>query len=572
MPGSRSALALVSAGLYAVIFGAASSSAVFEVNAADPSFANLVSHYIETTDPAQRQAVRRALGETRLLDGVSKHEFEQLESALLAYQPEPLDWQRRDGEFAPFPIAVTLPEGRELPVLIQLPPGYHPARLWPLLLAMHGGPGRSPEDGKRGASNMRNAWVKVAGEAGWVVVSPAMSHVYVHGQPTPDRLAYEILKTTQMEAVLDSVSRRVRIDPNAIVSTGVSLGANFSIGYAAARPDRFAAIAPVSSEGEFREPLLRNLAHTPMFAVSGARDRNIRTIDGPRAMNRILEDFDYDVTYRELADRGHEGFHPLYPEILEWAAKRTRNPNPVSVLRVPHRGIFPLARRVFWVETDTRQGVVRAEIRPGNRIELKVRWARSVVLYLNDHLVDLDEAVAVVINGEPVQEKKLERSIALGLEQARLLRDRGRSYSVALPVQVPVTEASHAMAKSFSESLSAPGPGGPLSFWEHFAAGTLAERLPVLGFDGELRNHGRDFAFVEITTVEPEGAFARAGLAVGDRLFEVGGEPFVQGRDLTHLKYWLERELGDQPSVYPLLIERNGARLTLEVALSLEPF
>ena len=100
----------------------------------------------------------------------------------------------------------------------------------------------------------------------------------------------------------------------------------------------------------------------------------------------------------------------------------------------------------------------------------------------------------------------------------------------------------------------------------------MAKRLPALCFDGELRNYRRDFAFVEITAVEPEWVFASVGLAVGDRLYEVGGEPFMQGRDLFHLKYWLEREPGDQPSVYPLLVEQNGDRVTLEVALSLEPF
>ena len=554
------------------MFGAACLSPVFDVSAVDLSFADHVTSYIESVDPAEREEIKRAIGRVRLLDDVSKDEFEQFEAALVAYQPEPLDLEKRDGAFSPYPITVMLPGGRELPVLIQLPPTYHTDRLWPMLLAMHGGPGRSPDDGKRGASNMRNAWLRATAEAGWVLVSPAMSHVYVHGRSTAERLAYEVLTTAQMEAVLDAVARRIRIDPNAIVATGVSLGANFSIGYAAARPDRFAGIVPVSSEGEFRERLLRNLAHTPIFAVSGALDRNIRSIDGPRGMNRILENFDYDVVYRELAERGHEGFQPLYPEILRWAAKRRRNPDPGLVLRVPHQGIFPLARRVFWLETDTRQGLVRGEAKSGNRIELTVRWARAVTLYLNDHLVDLDQPVTIIINGQVVLEEKLERSIVVGLEQSRGLRDRGRAYAATLRVEVPDSNRSNGIAKTWSESLVPSEPGGPLSFWEHFAVGTLEERLPGLGFDGKIEVRSGDFAYVEVTAVEPESAFGEAGLEVGDRLLEVGGEPFVQGKDLAPLKHWLERELGDNPIVYPLLIERNGARLTLEVALSLEPF
>ena len=542
------------------------------VDAAEDVFADLISHYLETDDPAQRATLMRQLEQVKRLEDVSKADFEDLQTALLAHQPEGLDLERQEGVFPPYPITVTLPGGRELLVLIQLPPDYDAQRLWPLLLAMHGGPGRGPEDGKRGAVNMRNAWQKAAGEAGWVVASPAMSHVFVHGRASPERLAYEILRTDQMEAVLAGVIRRFRIDPDKIVATGVSLGANFAIGYAAARPDRFAAIVPVSSEGEFRESLLINLAHTPVFAVSGGRDRNIRTIDGPRAMFRILAGFDYDVVYREEAERGHEGFQPLYPEILRWVATRSRDPYPSSVLRIPHEGIMPISRRVHWLEVDTRQGMASGKIEPGNRIVLMVRWARTVTLYLHDRLVDLDRPVRVVINEDTVFDGKLERSLRTGLEQVHALEDRGRPYATILRVEVPDTVSARDVAKVWSESLAAKSPGGPLSYWEHFAAGTLNERLPDLGFDGSPRSVNKDYVVIEVTAVEPGSPFHQAGLEVGDRVLEIDGEPFLPQRDLTHLKYWLERELTDTPSIYQVLVQRNDRRLTLEVPLSLEPF
>ena len=324
-------------------------------------------------------------------------------------------------------------------------------------------------------------------------------------------------------------------------------------------------------EGEFRESLLRNLLHTAVFAVSGARDRNIRSIEGPRAMQRVLHQFEYDSKYHEEPERGHEGFQPLYPEILRWVQKRVRNPHPTLVLRVPHQGIMPTARRVHWLEVDTRHGLARGEI-TGNRIELTLRWVRQVKIFFNDHLIDLDLPVEVVINGEPVFTGKLERSIALGLEQARVLGDRGRAYSAERQFDVPVTPASRVIAQTWSDSLTSQQSAGPLSFWEHFAVATLRERRPDLGFDGIPKILNRDYGVVVVTSVTSAGLFQQAGGELGDRLLEFGGEPFKNGAALAQLYAWLERELTDLAATYPILIERDGRRLTLEVTLSLEPF
>lgn len=542
------------------------------VCADEVAYSNLISNYLHSEDTDRRQAIVAELTQTLPIHGVSKTQFEFFESALLAYQPNALEREQHQGVFKPYPITVTLPQGKELSVLIQLPPGYATDRSWPLLFAMHGGPGRSPEDGKRGADNMRNAWQQAAGEAGWIVASPAMSHVFVHGRPSPERLAYEILTVDQMEAILASVVREFRIDTNRIVSTGVSLGANFSIGYAGARPDRFAAIAPVSGEGEFREWLLRNFMNCPVFAVSGGRDRNIRTIEGPRAMHRILTRFGYDSVYNEHTERGHEGFQALYPQILDWVDKHPRNPHPLAVLRAPHAGIMPLSRRVHWLAVDTRQGVASGEIKSANRIDLKVRWARSVTLYLHDRLVDLDQPVTVFINGELVFTGRLERSIEFALRQVRKLRDRSRAYPASVQLEVPISASARDVAKTWFESFSPVSAGGPLSYWEHFAVGTLEERFPSLGFDGKSEPMDDEYAAIVVTAVQASGAFHIAGIEVGDRLLEIDGEPFVSPRGVAFLKRWLERELTTTPTIYPLLVQRNGRPLTLNVVLNLEPF
>ncbi|MFH1766455.1 MAG: hypothetical protein ABIF09_19935 [Gemmatimonadota bacterium] len=65
------------------------------------------------------------------------------------------------------------------------------------------------------------------------MVSPAMVDVVSRDGRTQDRLPYEIFHPEEARAVLDAVRKRYSVNPDRIVSTGTSLGSNFSIAYAA---------------------------------------------------------------------------------------------------------------------------------------------------------------------------------------------------------------------------------------------------------------------------------------------------------------------------------------------------
>ncbi len=482
-------------------------------------------------------------------------------------------------------FSVELPDGRNIPVFTALPPGYDPARPWPVIFAMHGGPPGSEEGAVRSAGRMIDVWLQPAADAGWIVVSPAMVHVRTRGRRTENRLPYEVLRPEQAAAIISAVQRRYRIDPDRIVSTGISLGSNFSIGYAAAIPDRFAAIVPVSTEGDSREHLLRNLQHVPTYVLEGTQDRNIRGITGPRALGDILARFSYDATYREFGDRAHEGFQELYPDVLRWLATRPRDVYPREVLRVPHRGIMPLSRRVFWIESDTRQGVVRARLAGDNHIEITARWAGAVTLYLHDRLVDLDRPVALTVNGVSVGERNARRSIEYAIEQARIYSDPGRAAADMITVPIPQTTAALDAGLQLWSSLEPLHPEGQLSFWEFYAVNALVERFPAVGLRGREVPLSSDLAAalvadggslvdesvgIELDAIDIDGPFAGAGLRAGDILLKVGGESFFRGRGgLEYLHHWLIRELTGTARAYDLVAWRADELLDLEVELSL---
>jgi predicted esterase len=564
-------LVVVALGISGLLAGAAASSQ-------QPLTEGLVRAYLwPESDEAFRAAAAR-IETDRTFTGVTRQQMAELEV-----------WMRRGreptnrnpvarGEVLDEFVAST-PGGRHVPVLVRVPTTYDPARAWPLMFAMHGGPPGSAEAAERSARRMITVWAEAAEAAGWIVVSPAMVDAISRDRRTEDRLPYEIFHPEEAGAVIEAVRARYRIDPDRIVSTGISLGSNFSIAYGAGRPDWLSAIVPVSTEGDSREHLLRNLATVPTYVLEGAQDRNIRGVNGPRALGEILAAFEYDAVYREFADRAHEGFQEHYPEVLRWLEERPRNVAPREVIRVPHPGIVPVARQVHWVESDTRQAFVRARATGPAAIDIDARWARTLTLYLNDHIVDLNQPVTVRVNGEVVHQARVERSMRVALEEARRLGDERRVYATRLTVTVPATPAAVASATRAWETLAPTHPEGVLSFWEMYAARALEERLPSVGFEGQeaalpaaVSSASEQVGFV-ISAVDPTGPAARAGLAVGDVLVSFGREPFFAGRGgVAGLHHWLIRELRETPATFELIVLRDGEPRVLEASYALGPY
>ena len=506
---------------------------------------------------------------------LTRTDFERLDEYLHRWRPE---FDSLDPGANPHRFVVGLPDGRELPAQVLRPPGYSPERAWPVILAMHGGPNRRVSDAGGGAMRMASIWKQPAADGGWLVVTPAMAHVVARGPRTTKRLPYEIMTAAQMEALMNAVAERYHVDPDRVIATGVSLGANFAIAYAAARPERFSGILPVSSEGDGREHLIRNLALVASYSLQGELDRNVRDRQGPRILARIQRRLGHDSVYREIADRSHEAFQEFYPEALEWLAARPRDPYPREVLRVPHAGIVPIARRVYWLEVDNRQALARARIEPRNRIVVSVRRAGRVTLYLHDRLVDLDQPIEVVVNGVSMFKGPIARSLSVALEQQRLLRDPGQTYAATLSVEVPHSDAGLAVGQSLEASLQPLPNEAALSFWEGYAVQTLEDRFPTLGLSGEptelppaLSSSDERIA-IRLSAVESEGPFGSTDLRSGDLLLNVGGEPFFRGRGLEELRHWLMRELVSVPRSYVVQVWRDGAMVEQDVPLQLRPF
>ena len=542
----------------------------------DP-LASLAQRYLWPASDADRRAAEAALTADASLTAMSRERFHDLEEAMrrgrMSYPPLPA---RVGGSFPISDITVDVPAGPTVPVLVQLPSRYDSRADWPLMFAMHGGPPGTAAQARSGAERMIRVWADAAEDAGWIVAAPALTPSVVAGPRTTERLPYELFHPEQARAVIDALRARYRINSDRMVSTGISLGSNYSIAFAAAHPDWFSAIVPVSTEGDSRELLLRNLRSVPLYILEGSQDRNIRTITGPRALRDILTSLNYDVTYREFGDRAHEGFQEHYGDVLRWLDTRARQSYPREVLRVPNTAITPIGRRVHWIEADTRQAFVHGVVAGPSRIDITARWARTLRVYLHDRLVNLDRPLEIRVNGVQAFSGQVSRSASTALRNARARGDERSIDAAEVVVSVPATPAAIAIAERAFNELTPKHPEGTLSFWEMYAARALEERVPTLGFDGAeealpagVKAAAEQIA-IRVRQAAPAGPLSAAGLKPGDLVLEVGGEPFFRGRGgVSGLHDWLIRELRGQAAPYTIAVLRDGKRVESTVQLKL---
>jgi dienelactone hydrolase len=547
---------------------------------ADDPINGLVQRYLWPASDAEFRAAESAVASDASLKDMSRERFHDLEEAMRrgrrTFPPPPA---RVDGRYPVAELLIDVPAGPAVPVLVQLPSRYEPSADWPLMFAMHGGPPGSAAQARSGAERMLRVWKDAAENAGWIVAAPALTPSVTAGARTEQRLPYELFHPEQARAVITFLRARYRINPDRMVSTGISLGSNYSIAFATSQPDWFSAIVPVSTEGDSREHLLRNLKTVPIYILEGSQDKNIRGIGGPRAFRNIVSSFGYDLTYREFGDRAHEGFQEHYDDVLRWLETRARQAYPRDVLRVPNAAITPINRRVHWIEADTRQAFVQANVVSPSRVDIAARWARTLNLHLHDRLVNLDQPIEVWVNGVKAFAGKAPRSAVIALESARRRGDERRIDAARIEVTVPSTTGSIAAARRAFTALAPTHKEGTLSFWEMYATRALEERVPSVGLEGVeeplpigFRGAGEQVG-IRLKSVDANGLLAGAGLNVADLLIEVGGEPFFSGRGgVPGLHHWLIRELRRDPATYKVVAWRGGRLVESSVEMKLGPY
>ena len=202
----------------------------------------------------------------------------------------------------------------QLDYLLYLPPGYDddPALRWPLILFLHGAGGRGSdlELVKRGGIPQL---LETGRNLPFIVVSPqcpADSHWTLHVEA--------------LNALINELVARYRVDGSRNYLTGASLGGSGSWMLAGAYPERFAAVAPLASR---IVPLpLSRLKDLPIWVFHGEVDDAMPVSETQRTVE-ALKAIGGNVRLTVYPNVGHDISTLTYsnPELYNWFLQHKRS-------------------------------------------------------------------------------------------------------------------------------------------------------------------------------------------------------------------------------------------------------
>jgi predicted peptidase len=194
--------------------------------------------------------------------------------------------------------------------LVYLPDSYHDtSEPWPLLLFLHGA-GERGDDVERVGIHGPLKHVRQGESFPFIIVAPQVPE-------------FERWTVHRLDAVMDEIRERYRVDESRMYLTGLSMGGYGSWDYAMARPELFAAVAPICGGGQAHYACV--LKDIPVWAFHGAQD-NVVPVERTREMITALELCEADVRYTEYPDAGHDSWTETYanPEFYEWLLAKTK--------------------------------------------------------------------------------------------------------------------------------------------------------------------------------------------------------------------------------------------------------
>jgi predicted peptidase len=198
--------------------------------------------------------------------------------------------------------------------LLYLPEEYgaDTSRRWPLVLFLHG----SGERGSDLSLVKRNGPPKLieqGREFDFIVVAPQC----------PD---FDDWAPGALAALLDSVEKMYRVDPDRVYVTGLSMGGTGTWDIAFAYPNRFAAIVPIC--GRVHRDHARRVSlikHLPVWVFHGANDDIVPVKESERIVS-LLRNSGANVQFTVYPDAGHDAWTQTYEndELYRWLLQHRR--------------------------------------------------------------------------------------------------------------------------------------------------------------------------------------------------------------------------------------------------------
>ncbi len=336
---------------------------------------------------------------------------------------------------------------------LQLPPGYHPGRSFPVLLVLND-LGEKPRE-------MLERWRQLAAENGYVLAAPHWEQGIANGYTYSEREHQTVLQT------LYDLRRRFNVNSDRVFLFGLGQGGSMAYDVGLSHPDLFAGVIPMSGNPElFSARYLRNAQYLPFYCILGdsAGDTKKRT----RSLFEAWLTRFYPTMWVEYRGRGMEWFGGEPPIIFDWMRNKKRA-FPLKQLGTeglggPLGSEFSTMRQTdnhfYWLSTQqvmprclnsatawntaTVPAMLTGKIDPAtNEIRVTAKGVKQVTVWLGrnaqgQNMINFDKKVTIYVNGPAGARRpeKLTPSLATLLEVLYQTGDRQRLFLAHVDIVV----------------------------------------------------------------------------------------------------------------------------------------
>ncbi len=214
----------------------------------------------------------------------------------------------------PYKFKKTITKTITLKYLLFLPEDYTKENnKWPIILFLHGA-------GERGDDL---ELVKIHGIPKIVEKQKDFAFIAISPQCPGDDWWPNPWLIESLNALLDEIISKYRVDENRIYLTGLSMGGFGTWHLAETYPDRFAAIAPICGGGmTWMAPRIKDV---PIWVFHGAKDEVV-PIEKSKEMVDALKKCGGNVKFTIYTEVGHDSWTETYdnPKLYEWFLEHHR--------------------------------------------------------------------------------------------------------------------------------------------------------------------------------------------------------------------------------------------------------
>ena len=265
-----------------------------------------------------------------------------------------------------------------------------------LFISMHGGGGAPAATNDRQWINQTRLYVP---KEGWYVAPRAPTNKW--------NLWHESHIDPLFTKLIDDMVAKHGVDPNKVYLLGYSAGGDGVYQLAPRLADRFGAAAMMA--GHPNGGSADGLMNLPFRIYMGGKDSAYKR-------NQIAAKWKVKLAKLQEARGGYEHKVTIYPEeghwmnkkdaeAVPWMAGKTRVSWPKEVIW-GKSGIR--SERFYWLGGEPK-GVIKAAVKE-QVITIEGAKGEELILYLSDELLDLDQDVKILVDGEEVHHAKIPRS------------------------------------------------------------------------------------------------------------------------------------------------------------------